>query len=849
MSPRKIDRYLIVHSIGKGGMAEVYQAHDPRLNRDVALKVIRDIFSDIPEFRESFRQEAKTIARLEHRAIVPVHDFGEDGDKLFLVMRLMKGESLRERLNREKKIPPAEASFIMNRLAAALEEAHRQGIVHRDIKPANVLSDMDGLPFLSDFGIAHIAEETDVTNGRILQPDGYVGSPAYMAPEQWLKESPDAYTDVYQLGIMLFEMLTGRQPFQGQSRELLKEQHLKEAIPSAKAINPDLPNDCDRVLATAMAKNPLERFDSPGELAEALAKTLTPIKVNDHYLLQEELTHGRYAAMYLARDLEQELDVALKLFKAPLLSYPKFQRQFERLAESLKRLDFSSILPLLQVGIHQRKPYLVMPFVRGDSLYTHLQDNGRFLVDEIHDLLLPLARDIDAAAKEGHFHRNITPQNILLHNGQCYLSNFGAVAVGELTETVVHSEKIIGSYPYMAPEQWRYEPVDSRTNVYQFGVMLFELLAGKRPFMAEEYEAWMEKHLHEPVPSICRLVPDLPQEYDALFQKALAKERDGRYSTVTHFVTVLGQTYNAHIIETLYNEALVLYRQGDLEPAIEKLEQVAELNPTYREVKTYLQNALDEQHNAYIYEQGKREHGRKHWNRAIRWLEQIPDYRDATVLLKEAKFNQEKERLYQKGLTERDSGKITGAHRTFKQLARQDPNYKDLPALLRATEKKRTTVKRPSTKILGLIVILVLLIVLVLLGANFIGGVISSETPTSPFSTANCLAEANIALQVTSETNQTSHLLSNRESVKLPQETSHLEVVVTSPNPECADVRQELDFDWHSTQPGTLSPEKDAPYRAVYTPNRAEKDSVTVYIQADDTVKPRSILVDIQLGE
>ena len=801
MSQGTIGRYRIVRNIGKGGMAQVYQAHDPVFERDVALKVILDVFSDVPEFREGFRQEAKTIAKLEHRAIVPVYDFGEDGDKLYLIMRLMPGESLRDRLNREKRISPEEASLILNRLAAALDEAHAQGVIHRDIKPANVLLDKDGLSFLSDFGIAHIAEETDVTNGRLSREDGYVGSPAYMAPEQWLKEQPGSYTDVYQLGIMLFEMLTGEQPYQGTSRSMIKERHLNQALPSAKAINPDLPRDCDRVLATALNKDPFDRFSTPGEMAEAFARILNPEKIDNRYVLQEELTHGSHAALFLARDVEQEIDVALKKFKAPLLSYPTFQRQFRQLADRLPQLVFPTLLPVLQIGVDHNRPYLVMPFVNDGSLRQRLQDDGRFSIEQVYQMLTPLGKSIDEAAGQGFIHRDIKPSNILLDNdGACFVSDFGALDVVELTETVIHSQEIVGSYPYMAPEQWRCEELDGRTNVYQFGVMVYELLTGVRPFSASSYEGWMEKHLHEPVPDICQLVPDLPPACNDIFHKALAKERDGRYATVTEFITILRQTYSDHVIESLYEQGLTLYRQGDWEDAIKRLEQVASLNPNYRNVRAYITRANEDKRRNYIYEKGKSEYAQRQWKETVYWLKQIPGYRDADVLLKEAKEHLE-------------------------PTARSSPAKKLIIAGL------------------------VALVLIVLTGGGYLLlNALSFPANTPPLPTVpltDCLASADIYLEAKNRQSKTGLQVADQGKINLvPGDVTTLEVLLNTKELGCGEFRDKLSFDWRTTQPGTLQEDPSIPYEAVYTPEKV--DSITVYIRAGEADEPRSIRVGVQ---
>jgi serine/threonine protein kinase len=243
-------------------MAIVYLAHDPIFNRDVALKVLPAQFTDDPIFHARFETEARVITQLEHNTIVPVYDFGEEDGWPYLVMRLMKGGSLTERLE-HGPLSLAETTAIMQRICAAVDRAHAGNIIHRDIKPANVLFDEDGASYLADFGIARLAEHTGTVS--------YRGTPTSMAPEQWGEGPLDARTDVYQLGVMLFEMLIGHRPFEGDSPAALMRKHLDEPVPSMLSLNSELPPACDAVLARAMAKDPTRRFATAGELASALA--------------------------------------------------------------------------------------------------------------------------------------------------------------------------------------------------------------------------------------------------------------------------------------------------------------------------------------------------------------------------------------------------------------------------------------------------------------------------------------------------------------------------------------------------------------------------------------------------
>lgn len=262
----QIGRYEIQSELGRGGMATVYLAHDPRIERKVAVKVLPPAFLHDPSFRARFEREARIIAALEHTAIVPVHDFGEENGQLYLVMRYMPGGSLGERL-KAGPMPLAEASHIIGRIASALDEAHSRHIIHRDLKPDNILFDRNGEPYLSDFGIVKVAESSVAFTGSMI-----IGTPAYMSPEQAHGgKEIDGRSDIYALGVILFEMLTGRAPYQADTPMQLAMKHILDPVPSILAHKADLPAGLEVILARALAKDPADRYGTAGELAAAVA--------------------------------------------------------------------------------------------------------------------------------------------------------------------------------------------------------------------------------------------------------------------------------------------------------------------------------------------------------------------------------------------------------------------------------------------------------------------------------------------------------------------------------------------------------------------------------------------------
>ncbi len=261
---KQIGRYQIVELLGQGGMARVYCAYDPNFRRDVALKIMSDRLAHDDAFRQRFYREAQTIARLEHRAIVPVYDFGEEDGRPYLVMRLMTGGSLADRL-KHGPLPIPTIQRVLERIGDALDKAHAADIVHRDLKPGNILFDDDAQPYLSDFGIVKSSSSTKLT-----ATGGLVGTPAYMSPEQVLgKETVDGRSDIYALGAVLYEMLSGRQPYDSETGMGAAMAQLTQPVPRLSDTAPQLGSRYQGVIDRAMAKEAGDRFQHGIDLANA----------------------------------------------------------------------------------------------------------------------------------------------------------------------------------------------------------------------------------------------------------------------------------------------------------------------------------------------------------------------------------------------------------------------------------------------------------------------------------------------------------------------------------------------------------------------------------------------------
>ena len=272
------NRYQILESIGTGGMAEVYRAFDTFLNREVAVKILRAQYTDDEGFVSRFRQEAQSAARLIHPNIVNVYDVGRDEDAYYIIMEYVKGKTLKELISEVGALDPMTAVIIAHGIASALKHAHSRGIIHCDIKPHNILLDENNNPKVADFGIARA-----ITTATMTYTTSVVGSVHYLSPEQVRGEKVSAQSDLYSLGILLFEMLTGCLPYTAETPVAVALMHVRERMPLVREVNSEVPPVLEKVVAKALAKDQQERYASAEEFLQDLEYAADVLNGNIEY--------------------------------------------------------------------------------------------------------------------------------------------------------------------------------------------------------------------------------------------------------------------------------------------------------------------------------------------------------------------------------------------------------------------------------------------------------------------------------------------------------------------------------------------------------------------------------------
>lgn len=282
LTVEQIGKYRVKELLGRGGMGEIYKAAHPNLERDVAIKLIHTYKATDPNLVERFQREAKVVAALRHPGIIQIHDFDVEGDAFYMVMEFVPGETLAQRLDRlgeqKQRMTLIEALRLFRLITEAVAYAHSQGVIHCDLKPGNVLLTQDGQPVLADFGISKI-----MSGKRLTATNDVFGTPHYMSPEQSFGREIDAQSDVYTLGVMLYELVTGELPFNGNSPMSIVFKHVNEQPKPVRAIDPDLPEAIEHIITQAMAKDPAQRYPSAQELLldiDTLLFSLTSVPVS-----------------------------------------------------------------------------------------------------------------------------------------------------------------------------------------------------------------------------------------------------------------------------------------------------------------------------------------------------------------------------------------------------------------------------------------------------------------------------------------------------------------------------------------------------------------------------------------
>jgi serine/threonine protein kinase len=555
---QRLGNFRIDRLLGRGGMGQVYAGYDLNLERPVALKVIDTRHRENASYGQRFLREARAIATCRHEHIVQIYAAGDQDGLHFFAMEYIEGEDLgvilRRAATRGELLAQAEVLRIGRALAGALDYAHAKGIIHRDVKPANVMIARDGRVVLMDFGLA-----LDVDRGSIGE---VFGSAHYIAPEQARRSSEAVpQSDLYALGVILYELLTGSVPFDDPSATSVAVQHLTLPPPPPRTRNPALSPAIETVLLTALSKAPAERYQTGAELIAALAAalpqaapptallpsllrtdSLTGQQLGD-YVLEAPLGRGGMAHIYRGRDVRLQRQVAIKVIDTPFREDTVYTTRFTREAQAIAQLEHPHIVRLYQYGDADGLLYMAMEYVDGITLDGRIRQeraSGRTMPPaEALALLRPICAALDYAHRQGVIHRDVKPANILIdQQGRPVLADFGLAL---LTDIGTRGE-IFGTPHYMAPEQAISSAnVTPQSDLYAVGVMLYELLTGQVPFDDPDPLAVAMQQMTEPPPPPRQIAPAITPALEGVILRALVKDPAGRYPTGAALMAALDQ--------------------------------------------------------------------------------------------------------------------------------------------------------------------------------------------------------------------------------------------------------------------------------------------------------------------
>jgi serine/threonine protein kinase len=540
--------YEILAELGRGGMGVVYKARQTGLDRLVALKLIRDGALAGPQERARFRIEAEAAARVRHPNVVQVYEVGEHQGLPYFAMELVEGGSLDRHLAGRPQ-PAPQAAELARTLALAVQHAHAQNVVHRDLKPANVLIG-DGPPAarqpkITDFGLA---KRLDSDSTSWTQTGAVLGTAGYMAPEQAAGRAGEVgpAADVYALGAVLYELLTGRPPFRADTWARTVEQVLHdEPVPPTRS-HPGVPRELETVCLKCLEKEPGRRYASAQALADDLDRFLdgrpvaaVPISeeerlarlaARDGYRLAGEVGRGPRSTVYRALSGPLQQPVALKVFPAGACPREEWEARLRRGAELWAALSHPQVVPVHRSGWWDGAAYLEVEYVPLGSLASRL--TGRpHPVREAVRLVEQLAGVVCYLHRQGVVHGNLKPGNVLLAAGEVpRVADFrptGGLAHGPLPA----GDDDPAGLGYLAPELVRDPGAEPRqhTDVYGLGVILYELLTGRPPFEgATAREVLGQVRSHDPTPP-SRLNPEVPRPLEAFCLRCLRKDPWRRY--------------------------------------------------------------------------------------------------------------------------------------------------------------------------------------------------------------------------------------------------------------------------------------------------------------------------------
>lgn len=557
------DRYKIndleKDLVGRGQTAHCYRGTDTHTGKNVAIRILKPEFATgHPEIAQMFLYETELLKQLNHPNIETFLDVVQEAGEYYAISEFAIGGTVQDLLDRQKQLAIKQTIQIGLDLCDALTRVHRLGIIHRDLKPSNILLTAEGTPKLTSFGVAY----TKTTPNTVKHGD-FVGTLYYASPEACQDTEIDERTDIWSLGVVLYEMLTGQLPFDSPNHQEIINAILTHPTPDPCQLRPDLSPSLANLIQLMLQKDVSKRIPSirlVGSQLEAILydrdtgtgsggitaasffgdtavpPTISPGSniLHDRFIQEEPFAMGGMGTLYRGQDITTGTAVAIKRLKPELVAYsPETVARFFREGEALRQLNHPNIVKILAMVEDETQPLIIMEHIPGGDLRQLLDNESPLPLSRVLDMSLEIADALSRAHHLNILHRDIKPANILLAaDGTTRLIDFGIARLEQRETRITRTGEIIGTLAYLSPEVFRGEELDVRTDIWAFGILLYELLAERPPFTGEQMAATLMAILNDPIPDLVQYRPDIPGELVTLIEHMLTKDREKRIDSM-----------------------------------------------------------------------------------------------------------------------------------------------------------------------------------------------------------------------------------------------------------------------------------------------------------------------------